>query len=129
MTRYVANGMRCYYAAHDDGDLAETLQEGALQCHAELVQQGEAHPECRGMATALTLYLGVWPRAYLLQVGDSRCYLLRQGELIQITRDQTMAQELIDLGVYPVGGDKHSAGPHALELDRRAPDRAGGHPA
>jgi protein phosphatase len=32
-------------------------------------------------------------------VGDSRCYLLRRGELTQITRDQTMAQELVDLGV------------------------------
>jgi serine/threonine protein phosphatase PrpC len=51
------------------------------------------------MATTLTLYLGVWPRAYLLQVGDSRCYLFRNGELRQLTRDQTMAQELIDLGV------------------------------
>jgi serine/threonine protein phosphatase PrpC len=51
------------------------------------------------MATTLTLYLGVWPRAYLLQVGDSRCYLLRHGELTQITRDQTMAQEMVDLGV------------------------------
>jgi protein phosphatase len=51
------------------------------------------------MATTLTLYLGVWPRAYLLQVGDSRCYLLHNGELLQLTRDQTMAQELIDLGV------------------------------
>ena len=53
------------------------------------------------MATTLTLYLGVWPRAYLLQVGDSRCYLLRHGELTQITRDQTMAQELVDPGVMP----------------------------
>jgi protein phosphatase len=51
------------------------------------------------MATTLTLYLGVWPRGYLLQVGDSRCYLLRDGELTQITRDQTMAQEMVDLGV------------------------------
>jgi len=51
------------------------------------------------MATTLTVYLGVWPRGYLLQVGDSRCYLLRNGELTQITRDQTMAQEMVDLGV------------------------------
>jgi protein phosphatase len=51
------------------------------------------------MATTLTFYLGHWPRAYLLQVGDSRCYLLRGDELTQFTRDQTMAQELIDLGV------------------------------
>ena len=51
------------------------------------------------MATTLTLFLGVWPKAYLLQVGDSRCYLYRNSELRQITRDQTMAQELVDLGV------------------------------
>ena len=51
------------------------------------------------MATTLTLYLGLWPRAFLLQVGDSRCYLLREGELNQISRDQTMAQEMVDLGV------------------------------
>jgi protein phosphatase len=51
------------------------------------------------MATTLTLYLGHWPRAYLLQVGDSRCYLLRGDDLVQISRDQTMAQELIDMGV------------------------------
>jgi protein phosphatase len=51
------------------------------------------------MATTLTLFLGVWPKAYLLQVGDSRCYFYRDGELRQITRDQTMAQELMDIGV------------------------------
>jgi serine/threonine protein phosphatase PrpC len=45
------------------------------------------------------MFLGVWPRAYLLQVGDSRCYIFRNGELRQLTRDQTMAQALVDTGV------------------------------
>jgi protein phosphatase len=99
-TQYVSGTMRCYYAAGtDDAEFSEALQEGALRCHAELRQRGEEDPDYRGMATTLTLFLGVWPRAYLLQVGDSRCYLYRNGELGQITRDQTMAQELIDLGV------------------------------
>lgn len=99
--RYVSRSMHCYYAegAAGDREFCEALQEGALQSHAELVRRGEEDPEFRGMATTLTLYLGHWPRAYLLQVGDSRCYLLRGDELTQITRDQTMAQELIDLGV------------------------------
>ena len=89
----------------------------------ELLRRGEIDPAYRGMATTLTLYLGVWPRAYLLQVGDSRCYLLRNGELSQITRDQTMAQELIDLGVMISGRcGQHPAGPHAFELDRWTPD-------
>ncbi len=101
VARYVSGSMRCYYAAGsaDDKEIFEALQEGALESHVDLVRRGQESPEHRGMATTLTLYLGAWPRAYLLQVGDSRCYLLRGGELTQITRDQTMAQELIDLGV------------------------------
>jgi protein phosphatase len=116
VTRYVTSSMRCYYAASskDDREFSEALQEGALQCHGELVQQGEDDPQCRGMATTLTLYLGVWPRAYLLQVGDSRCYLLRQGELTQITRDQTMAQELIDLGAMTRAGASDTRLAHTL---------------
>jgi protein phosphatase len=99
--RYVTSAMRCYYAtgSTDDEDFSEVLQDSALRCHGELVRRGEQNPEYRGMATTLTLFLGVWPRAYLLQVGDSRCYMMRHGRLTQITRDQTMAQDLIDLGV------------------------------
>ena len=101
VTQYVANSMRSYYTARasDDQTLTAALKEGAAQCHAELLRRGQEDPDYRGMATTLTLYLGVWPRAYLLQVGDSRCYLLRDGELAQMSRDQTMAQELIDMGV------------------------------
>jgi protein phosphatase len=101
VARYVSGSMRCYYAAGsgDDKEIFQALQDAALECHTALLRRGEEEPEYRGMATTLTLYLGAWPRAFLLQVGDSRCYLLRQGRLTQITRDQTMAQELIDLGV------------------------------
>ena len=100
VTKYVPRSMSCYYSASDsDQEFYEALKEGAQQCHAELRRLGEENPDYSGMATTLTLYLGVWPRAYLLQLGDSRCYLLRDGELSQITRDQTMAQEMVDLGV------------------------------
>ena len=101
VTQYVSRSMHSYYAAASAGDqeFFDTLQEGARQCHAELLRRGEADPDHRGMATTLTVFLGVWPRAYLLQVGDSRCYLLRQVELTQLTRDQTMAQEMVDLGI------------------------------
>jgi serine/threonine protein phosphatase PrpC len=100
VTQYVTRSMRCYYGAWDsDQDFYDALQEAARQSHEELRRRGQEDPDYSGMATTLTLYLGVWPRAYLLQVGDSRCYLLRRGELTQITRDQTMAQEMMDLGV------------------------------
>jgi protein phosphatase len=101
VTQYVSGTMRCYYTTGSENDMEFTraLQEVALQSSAELRRRGEEDPEYHGMATTLTLFLGVWPRAYLLQVGDSRCYVFRNGELRQITRDQTMAQELMDMGV------------------------------
>lgn len=116
VARYLSRCMHCYYAAGstDDREIFQALQDGALQCHAELVRRGEKEPDYLGMATTLTLYLGAWPRAYLLQVGDSRCYLLRGGELTQITRDQTMAQELIDLGVLTRAGASGTRYEHTL---------------
>ncbi|HEX2218689.1 MAG TPA: protein phosphatase 2C domain-containing protein [Gemmatimonadales bacterium] len=100
-TQYVSGTMRCYYATgtEDDQEFTRSLEEAALQCSEEVKRRGDEDPEYRGMATTLTLFLGVWPRAYLLQVGDSRCYIYRNGELRQVTRDQTMAQELMDIGV------------------------------
>jgi protein phosphatase len=105
VTQYVSGTMRCYYAtgSENDTEFTRALQEAALQSGAELRRRGEEDPEYHGMATTLTLFLGVWPKAYLLQVGDSRCYVFRNGELRQITRDQTMAQELMDLGVLKAG--------------------------
>ena len=100
VTRYVSQSVQCYYASGgaDDTFLA-ALQDAAMQSHADILAMADQEPALAGMATTLTLWIGVWPRAYLLQVGDSRCYLLRNGELTQLSRDQTMAQELVDAGV------------------------------
>ena len=116
VTRYIAHGMQCYYAAHGAGDdtFLIALQDAAMRCHEELLALAAGQPDLAGMATTLTLWLGVWPRAYLLQVGDSRCYLLRDGELMQISRDQTMAQELIDLGVLARAEAQRTRWAHTL---------------
>jgi len=101
ITEVVAQSMRAYYTADAAAaeDFAAALEDAAMQTHARIVERAKADPGGRNMATTLTLYLGVWPKAFLLQLGDSRCYLLRDGVLSQITRDQTMAQELVDQGV------------------------------
>lgn len=97
ISRYVAESTEAYYTsdARDSEGFAAVLQNAALHAHTLLLE----HAEGRKMATTLTLYLGVWPTAYILQVGDSRCYMLRNGRLTQISRDQTMAQDLVDEGV------------------------------
>jgi protein phosphatase len=100
ITDYVTQSMYCYYNtdASDDSAFAESLVEAAMKVHARIVQRIKEEGERSG-ATTLTLWLGVWPKAYLLQVGDSRCYAMRDGMLTQISRDQTMAQELVEAGV------------------------------
>jgi len=89
-----------YRREDTDPDVFSRLLEGAaLECHESLLGLAEHNSDKKRFATTLTLFLGLWPHAYLLQVGDSRCYMLRGGELTQISRDQTMAQELVDQGV------------------------------
>ncbi len=101
VSQYVAESMDCYYTADptDDQTFAQALADAALHCHEDVLKRSEGARRS-GMATTLTLMLFVWPRAYLLQVGDSRYYILRDGELTQISRDQTLAQVLVDDGVF-----------------------------
>jgi len=84
--------------ASDPEVFSRLLHDAALACHESLLKKAEHEGDGRGFATTLTLFLGLWPHAYLLQVGDSRCYIYQDGELTQISRDQTWAQDLIDDG-------------------------------
>jgi protein phosphatase len=126
VTRYVSQALRCYYTtdAAEDEEFIHTLEEAALKVHNELATATREHPELRGMATTLTLWLGVWPNAYLLQVGDSRCYTMRDGQLIQLSRDQTMAEELIEQGVFTRDDAKRTKWAHILSSAIGGPQAA-----
>jgi protein phosphatase len=114
-TKYLAESARCYYRFDEEGvDFVQALEEGALRC-SEAIQERAADDEsAAGMATTLTLFIGAWPWAYVLQVGDSRYYQYRDGELTQISRDQTVAQELADQGIMPRALLAHSPLTHVL---------------
>jgi PPM family protein phosphatase len=111
ITRYTASTIHCYHTAGARGEeeLLQALRTAALEAHAAVLAEAEARPEVHGMATTLTLAVVVWPWAYVVQVGDSRCYLYWDGVLSQVTRDQTVAQELVDRGLLPA--DRVAASP------------------
>jgi protein phosphatase len=98
--QYVNDSMLVYYGARaDESEFTEVLQAAAMRAH-EAVKNRRVEQGVSGtMATTLTLYIGIWPVYYLLQLGDSRYYVWRAGKLRQVTRDQTMAQDLVDDGV------------------------------
>ena len=99
--QYVVKGMDCYYRSDstEEAFIAE-LQKTADACHRAVVARAREEGVEGTMATTLTLWMGVWPWYYLMQVGDSRYYLWRNGVLTQVSRDQTIAEELVQKGVF-----------------------------
>ena len=101
ITQFVADSLRCYHTAGTSGEeeFLTALRVAALEAHKAVREAGQADAKKR--ATTLTLGIFVWPWLYVVQVGDSRCYYYWQGELKQVTRDQTMAQDLVARGALP----------------------------
>lgn len=79
--------------------LQERLDAYASRMHEKLIRLSKDDPKLDGMGTTWTSAYVVGWDAVLAHVGDSRAYLYRDGELKQLTRDHTLAQELEDRGV------------------------------
>ncbi|HET9875477.1 MAG TPA: protein phosphatase 2C domain-containing protein [Mycobacterium sp.] len=80
------------------GDLLGNLDAAVQEGNSAIAAYVDDHPELEGMGTTLTAVLFAPPRLGLAHIGDSRGYLLRDGELTQITKDDTFVQTLVDEG-------------------------------
>ena len=100
ITRFVTEAMEIYDRGEMSTDVkfADEMVRAIERAHDAVKDQAEQDETHRGMATTLTLVISRWPRLYLVHVGDSRCYRLRNGELELLTKDQTMAQMMVELG-------------------------------
>jgi protein phosphatase len=79
-------------------DLVDALKESISAANQQLRAAVEDNPALEGMGTTLTAMLFSVNRIGLVHVGDSRAYVLRDGELTQLTRDDTFVQMLVDEG-------------------------------
>lgn len=115
----VADGM----GGHSAGDVASAL---AIETIAERIGQSESlsdavraankvifrrasqEPELSGMGTTLTAMVAGDTTAHIAHVGDSRAYLLRDGELSRLTQDHTVVGRLVQQGkIQPEDADRH----------------------
>jgi PPM family protein phosphatase len=80
------------------GDMLQALRQGVFDGSEHLREVIRDSPQLEGMGTTLTAILFAGGRLALCHVGDSRAYLLRDGEFSQITHDDTFVQTLIDDG-------------------------------
>ena len=101
VTEYLSTALRTYHSAGTatEGEFTDALRAAAIAAHDVVRAEAAAELGGRQMATTLSLGIVVWPWLYVLQVGDSRCYFYEDGALRQVTRDQTVGQNLVDEGV------------------------------
>ena len=90
------------YARHEDGvttqDILAALENAAQQAGVAIFERGQKEPEKRGMGTTLSALLLLGERAFIAHVGDSRVYMVRQNQTVQLTEDHSLVNELIRHG-------------------------------
>jgi PPM family protein phosphatase len=84
--------------SHGADDALEHLKQAVFAAHRELLTRVDEEPHLTGMGTTVTALLRSGGKLALAHIGDSRAYLLRDGELVQITKDHTFVQTLVDEG-------------------------------
>lgn len=92
---------------------SEEIREYFIRClslvNEEIYQMGQKHKENKGMATTVVIAYIREDTAYVVNVGDSRAYLFRDGSLSQITVDHTYVNELLKNGVITEEEAEHHA--------------------
>jgi len=82
----------------DPKSFAATLHDATEVANDRIHEYASDHPENRGMGTTATIAGILGDTLYIAQVGDSRAYLVREGEARQLTKDQSLMQRLIEAG-------------------------------
>ena len=77
---------------------AHRMREAVELANAQLYSYAREHPDVRGMGTTVTAAGMFGGDLYLTQIGDSRAYLVRGTEAVQLTKDQSLMQRLVDAG-------------------------------
>ena len=99
LVEYLSQAAGCYHnldVTREHEFLAQ-LESSVQSAHQRLGgDEGKSH----GPATTLTMATLVWPRAYIVHVGDSRAFYLRRGRLRQLTRDQSMGEFMVESGAW-----------------------------
>jgi PPM family protein phosphatase len=80
------------------GELLNALDHAVRRADKALRDMIQANPALHGMGTTLTALLWSGSKLGLVHIGDSRAYLVRDGEVFQITHDHTLVQSLLDEG-------------------------------
>ena len=96
------------YRDSNQADPQEALAAALQNAHEQIQQYGLAHPHLRGLGTTCTTIAIVQDSLYYAHVGDTRLYLVRGGQITQVTRDHSYVGRLVEAGMITrEDADKH----------------------
>ena len=98
--RYVLDALKWFALCpgRDDDKVLADFRRALGLAHDRVRAETAEHPELRGMGTTLTLAYSLNDELFLAHVGDSRCYLHREGVLYRLTQDHTLVEEMVRNG-------------------------------
>jgi len=85
-------------ASGDYDHFYDDLRSMLSEAHDEIRRRSEANESMTGMGTTFTMAYIVWPKLVVIHAGDTRCYVFSKGRLSLLTRDHTVANEMLRSG-------------------------------
>jgi serine/threonine protein phosphatase PrpC len=96
------------------GAIHEQLEQAVQRANESVLSAAQVDYKKKGMGATLTAVFIRGGEAFIAEVGDSRAYLLRNGRLRQITRDQSLVQLLVDQGVLSAADARNAPGKNVI---------------
>jgi serine/threonine protein phosphatase PrpC len=103
LINHLLNSMHWFFQM--DSDLEEReqgfiadLKKMLQRAHEAIEKESSEVLDRKGMGTTLTMAYVIWPWMYVVHAGDSRCYLMRNDEIRQLTHDHTVSNQLVAKG-------------------------------
>jgi protein phosphatase len=98
----------------EERNLLAEFQAALHQADSTVLAEADRHPECHGMGTTLTMAYCLAGELFVVHVGDSRCYLLRDGKLHRLTHDHTLTEEMVRRGLLKQAEAAHHPYRHVI---------------
>lgn len=103
LINHLLNSMHWFFQMDTDQEEREQgfiadLKKMLQRAHEAIEKESSEVLDRKGMGTTLTMAYVIWPWMYVVHAGDSRCYLMRNGELRQLTHDHTVSNQLVAKG-------------------------------
>ncbi|AYF44481.1 MULTISPECIES: Stp1/IreP family PP2C-type Ser/Thr phosphatase [Halobacteriovorax] len=98
--KYLAEKVKDKINSQPQEELGQVLQESVLYANNKIKAYADSEPALKGMGTTVVSLLFDDESAKIANVGDSRAYVISNGQIFQLTKDHSVIQEKINYGIY-----------------------------